>query len=44
MASDLPDGKAMLDRGFRMIAYGGDLWLYQAALRVVVDELRKHSG
>ena len=23
----------MLSRGFRMLAYGGDLWLYQQALR-----------
>jgi len=29
MAGDVPGGTALLDQGFRMIAYGGDLWLYQ---------------
>ena len=33
LALDVEDGKAMLARGFRMLAYGGDLWLYQQALR-----------
>lgn len=43
MASDVPGGKSLLDRGFRMIAYGGDLWLYQAALQNGVTELRNHE-
>ena len=33
LALDVEDGKAMLTRGFRMLAYGGDLWLYQQAPR-----------
>ena len=43
MASDVPAGKALLDKGFRMIAYGGDLWLYQTALREGVVALTAHS-
>jgi 2-keto-3-deoxy-L-rhamnonate aldolase RhmA len=33
MAGTLADGLWALERGFRAIAYGGDLWLYQEALR-----------
>jgi 2-keto-3-deoxy-L-rhamnonate aldolase RhmA len=40
LALDIADGRAMLARGFRMIAYGGDLWLYQQALRQGLDALR----
>ncbi|MCA1685057.1 MAG: aldolase, partial [Planctomycetia bacterium] len=40
MASDVADGKTQLARGFRMIAYGGDLWLYQQALRQGIASLR----
>jgi 2-dehydro-3-deoxyglucarate aldolase/4-hydroxy-2-oxoheptanedioate aldolase len=42
MASDVPGGQALLDQGFRMLAYGGDLWLYQQALREGVAALRRH--
>lgn len=41
MASDVAGGKGLLERGFRMIAYGGDLWLYQAALRQGIRELNE---
>ncbi len=41
LALDVEDGKAMLARGFRMLAYGGDLWLYQQALRHGVAALRE---
>jgi 2-dehydro-3-deoxyglucarate aldolase/4-hydroxy-2-oxoheptanedioate aldolase len=34
------DGRAMLARGVRMVAYGGDLWLYQQALRDGITALR----
>lgn len=40
LALDIEDGKAMLSRGFRMLAYGGDLWLYQQALRMGISALR----
>ena len=43
MASDSAGGKKLLDQGFRMLAYGGDLWLYQAALREGVTALQRHA-
>ena len=43
MAGGISDGKALLDHGFRMIAYGGDLWLYQAAVREGIESLKNHS-
>ena len=33
MAGTIEEGLRALERGFRAIAYGGDLWLYQEALR-----------
>jgi 2-keto-3-deoxy-L-rhamnonate aldolase RhmA len=33
MAGTVDDGVRALERGFRAVAYGGDLWLYQEALR-----------
>jgi 2-keto-3-deoxy-L-rhamnonate aldolase RhmA len=33
MAGSVAEGLRALERGFRAIAYGGDLWLYQEALR-----------
>jgi 2-dehydro-3-deoxyglucarate aldolase/4-hydroxy-2-oxoheptanedioate aldolase len=44
MASDIAVGKKLLDQGFRMLAYSGDLWLYQAALREGVTALQSHAG
>jgi hypothetical protein len=43
MASDVAGGKKLLDQGFRMLAYGGDLWLYQAALREGIAALQEHA-
>ncbi|MBV8677832.1 MAG: aldolase [Planctomycetaceae bacterium] len=40
LALDVEDGRAMLSRGFRMLAFGGDLWLYQQALRRGIEALR----
>jgi len=40
LALDVEDGKAMLARGFRMLALGADLWLYQQALRQGVAALQ----
>jgi 2-dehydro-3-deoxyglucarate aldolase/4-hydroxy-2-oxoheptanedioate aldolase len=42
MAGDVAAGRAWLDQGFRMIAYGGDIWLYQAALGQGLAALREH--
>jgi 2-dehydro-3-deoxyglucarate aldolase/4-hydroxy-2-oxoheptanedioate aldolase len=33
MSGTVDDGLWALERGFRAVAYGGDLWLYQEALR-----------
>jgi 2-dehydro-3-deoxyglucarate aldolase/4-hydroxy-2-oxoheptanedioate aldolase len=44
MAGDVPSGKKLLDQGFRMIAYGGDLWLYQTALREGIGQLNQHRS
>jgi len=42
-ASDIPTGKRLLDQGFRMLSYSGDLWIYQAALRDGVAALQRHG-
>ncbi len=42
LAGDITAGKRLLDQGFRMLAYGGDLWLYQAAVREGVEALQQH--
>jgi 2-keto-3-deoxy-L-rhamnonate aldolase RhmA len=44
MAGGIDDGKALLDQGFRMLAYGGDLWLYQNAVREGVNALKTHAS
>jgi 2-dehydro-3-deoxyglucarate aldolase/4-hydroxy-2-oxoheptanedioate aldolase len=41
MASDIAGGKSLLAQGFRMLAYGGDLWLYQQVLREGIEALRR---
>lgn len=43
LVGDAAWGRSLLDQGFRMIAYGGDLWLYQAALADGVAALRRHA-
>ena len=40
MAGTVEDGRRWLDRGFRAIAYSGDLWIYQQALAQGVAALR----
>lgn len=40
MGGDLKMAQESLAQGFRMVAYGGDLWLYQAALRDGLTALR----
>ena len=44
LATDIAGGKQLLDQGFRMLAYGGDLWLYQAALREGIAALASHGS
>jgi 2-dehydro-3-deoxyglucarate aldolase/4-hydroxy-2-oxoheptanedioate aldolase len=44
LALSIEDAETMMTRGFRMLAYGGDLWLYQNALRQGVAALRAVAG
>lgn len=44
MAASIADGKQRLDQGFRMLAYSGDLWIYQTALREGVAALQGHRN
>lgn len=44
MAGDVASGERLLDQGFRMLAYGGDLWLYQSAVRQGVTALKSHRA
>jgi 2-dehydro-3-deoxyglucarate aldolase/4-hydroxy-2-oxoheptanedioate aldolase len=39
MAPDVAGAKALFDQGFRMIAYSGDLWIYQTGLRQAIASL-----
>ncbi|MCZ6794832.1 MAG: aldolase/citrate lyase family protein [Planctomycetota bacterium] len=41
MASSVDEARGLLERGFRCLAYGGDLWIYQKALRDALEALRK---
>ena len=41
---DTATGQAMLDQGFRAIAYSGDLWIYQQALREGISSLREMAS
>jgi 2-dehydro-3-deoxyglucarate aldolase/4-hydroxy-2-oxoheptanedioate aldolase len=44
LAGDIAGGKRLLDQGFRMLAYGGDLWLYQAALAEGIATLQSYRS
>ena len=44
MAGTVEDGRRWLDRGFRAIAYSGDLWVYQQALAQGIGTLRDIAG
>ena len=44
MPTDVANGKTLLGQGFRIMAYSGDLWIYQAALRRGLTELREHAS
>src|SRR5262245_41599827 len=40
MATGIEQGRAQLAQGFRILAYGGDVWLYQQTLRDGIAALR----
>ena len=44
LALTLEDARNWIDKGFRMIAFGGDLWLYQAALKAGITEIKSWSS
>lgn len=44
MAPTIEMGMALLRQGFRILAYGGDLWIYQQALRDGIGALRFAVG
>jgi 2-keto-3-deoxy-L-rhamnonate aldolase RhmA len=41
MATSVENGKALLAQGFRMLAFGGDLWIYQQAIQAGLMALRQ---
>ena len=41
MAMQVDEGRTMLEKGFRSLAYGGDLWLYRRALGQGITGLRQ---
>ena len=44
MAGSVADARQALDQGFRIVAYSGDLWLYQLALREGLATIRAHAN
>jgi 2-dehydro-3-deoxyglucarate aldolase/4-hydroxy-2-oxoheptanedioate aldolase len=40
MATGIEQGRALLAQGFRVMAYGGDVWIYQQSLRDGIAALR----
>ena len=40
LATSIAEGRSQLQTGFRMVAYGGDLWIYQSALSEGLKTLR----
>jgi 2-dehydro-3-deoxyglucarate aldolase/4-hydroxy-2-oxoheptanedioate aldolase len=44
MASTPEEARSMIERGYRAIAYWGDLWLYQRALREGISAIRPSGG
>ena len=33
LVTSVEEGRAQLRRGFRLVAFGGDVWIYQTALK-----------
>jgi 2-dehydro-3-deoxyglucarate aldolase/4-hydroxy-2-oxoheptanedioate aldolase len=40
MVADVEGARTALQQGFRALAYWGDVWLYQSALRQGLDAVR----
>ena len=43
MAMEVEQGRSLLNAGFRILAYGGDIWLYQRVLQDGIAALRGPS-
>lgn len=43
MASTIEEGRSMREKGFRCLAYGGDLWLYKQALYQGISALKNET-
>ena len=43
LVTSIAEGEAQIVRGFKLIAFSGDLWLYQSALRTGIKKLRERS-
>jgi len=41
MASSVENGRALLNQGFRMLAYWGDVWIFGAALQAGIAGVRE---
>ena len=41
LVNSIEEGQLRLRQGFRLVAYGGDLWLYRRALREGIEGLRQ---
>ena len=41
LVNSVSEGQQQIQAGFRLVAFGGDLWIYQAALRKGLKELRE---
>lgn len=44
LVTSIAEGEAQIARGFKMIAYGGDLWLYQSVLRIGIKKLHEQQS
>ncbi len=44
MTTTLEFGEWVVKKGFRMLAWSGDIWVYQSAMRQGLDAMRKFAG
>lgn len=42
LVTSVDEGRDQLKRGFRLVAYGGDVWIYQSALKQGLAAVRGH--
>ncbi len=40
LVTDPDQGRAWIEKGFRMVAYSGDIWLFAGALKAGIDRMR----